>query len=43
VVVEMAVTVQRVPTQLDLEVVVVVLAMMPAYGRMRVEVEVLEL
>jgi hypothetical protein len=43
VVVEMAVTERLVPTQLDLEVVVVVLAMMPASGRMRVEMEVLEL
>jgi hypothetical protein len=42
VVVEMAATVQPVPTQLDLEVVVVVLAMMPAYGHFRVEMEALE-
>jgi hypothetical protein len=43
VVVEMAATVQRVPTQLDLEVVVVVVATMPAYGRIRVEMEAREL
>jgi hypothetical protein len=39
----MAATVQRVPTQLDLEVVVVVVATMPAYGRIRVEMEAPEL
>jgi hypothetical protein len=43
VVVEMAATVQRVPTQLDLEVVVVVVATIAAYGRIRVEMEALEL
>ena len=43
VVVEMAATVQRVPTQLDLEVVVVVAATMAAYGRIRVEMEALGL
>jgi hypothetical protein len=43
VVVEMAATVQRVPTQLDLEVVVVVVATMPTCGRIRVEMEALEL
>ena len=43
VVVEMVATVQQVPTQLDLEVVVVVLAMTTAYGPMRAEVEALEL
>jgi hypothetical protein len=43
VVVEMAVTVRRVPTQLDLEVVVVAVAMMPAYGHIQAEMEALEL
>jgi hypothetical protein len=43
VVVEMAATVQPVPTQLDLEVVVVVVAMMTAYGHIRAEMEALEL
>jgi hypothetical protein len=43
VVVEMAATVQPVPTQLDLEVVVVVVAMMAAYGHIRAEMEALEL
>jgi hypothetical protein len=43
VVVEMAATVQRVPTQLDLEVVVVVVAIMKAYGHFRVEMEAPEL
>jgi hypothetical protein len=43
VVVEMAATVQRVPTQLDLEVVVVARATITACGRIRVEMEALEL
>jgi hypothetical protein len=43
VVVEMAVTVWRVPTQLDLEVAVAVLAIMTAYGHFRAEMEALEL
>ena len=38
-----AATVQQVPTQLDLEVVVVVLATMPTYGHIRAEMEALEL
>jgi hypothetical protein len=42
VVVEMAVTERQVPTQVDLEVVVVVVAIMKAYGHFRVEMEALE-
>jgi NAD-dependent oxidoreductase involved in siderophore biosynthesis len=43
VVVEMAVTKRQVPTQVDLEVVVVAAAIMTAYGHFRAEMEVLEL